>query len=166
MLTKHQWGLVAFIWGKLTGNTKIAVLEWNLKMVNSRLQQHLTRATEVTYEALVVPTIDKLITATMIHSNHHFYDKCPNGPLTRYVKLRAARAPGMPGTFSPHRLQRKPLVSDPGMQGTCVTHVPWCIWGSLISSGGENVPSIPGACAILNFCVSGKRPINRTNILD
>ena len=25
----------------------------------------------------------------------------PNGPLTRYVKLQVAHAPGMPGTFSP-----------------------------------------------------------------
>ena len=33
-----------------------------------------------------------------------------HGPLTRYVKLRAAHAPGMPGTFSLHRLQRKPHV--------------------------------------------------------
>ena len=29
-------------------------------------------------------------------------------------------------------LQRKPLVSDPGMHhGTCVMHVPWCMSGSL-----------------------------------
>ena len=26
---------------------------------------------------------------------------CGNGPLTRYVKLQVAHAPGMPGTFSP-----------------------------------------------------------------
>ena len=42
------------------------------------------------------------------------------GPLARYVKLRGAHEPGMPGTFPP------PLdVSDPDMHhGTCVTHVP------------------------------------------
>ena len=45
-------------------------------------------------------------------------------------------------------LQRKPLVSDPGMHhDTCVTHVPWCMSVSLTCGGGENVPSIPGACA-------------------
>ena len=34
--------------------------------------------------------------------------------------------------FPRHRFQRKPLVIDPGMHhGTCVTHVPWCISGSL-----------------------------------
>ena len=52
-----------------------------------------------------------------------------NGPLTRYVKLPLAHAPGMPGTFSP-----PPRVSDPDMHhGTCVTHVPWCMPGSLTS---------------------------------
>ena len=52
-----------------------------------------------------------------------------HGPLARYVKLRVAHVPGMPGTFSP-----PPLISDPDMhRGTCVTHVPGCMPGSLIS---------------------------------
>ena len=56
--------------------------------------------------------------------NHSSY-----GPLTRYLKLRAAHAPGMPRTFSPPL-----LVSDPDMHhGTCLTHVPWCMPGSLTS---------------------------------
>ena len=51
------------------------------------------------------------------------------GPLTRNVKLWVAHAPRMPGTFSP-----PPRVNDPGMHhGTCVTHVPWCMPGSLTS---------------------------------
>ena len=50
--------------------------------------------------------------------------------------------------FLRRRVQRKPLVSDPGMHhGTCVTHMPWCMTGSLTRGGGENVPGIPGACA-------------------
>ena len=50
--------------------------------------------------------------------------------------------------FSRHRLQRKLLVSDPGMHhGSCVTHVPWCMSGSLTRGDGENVPGIPDACA-------------------
>ena len=49
------------------------------------------------------------------------------GPLARYVKLRVAHAPRMPGTFSPPS-----RVSDPDMHhGTCITHVPWCMPGSL-----------------------------------
>ena len=51
-----------------------------------------------------------------------------------------------------HRLQRKSLVGDSGMHhGTCVTHVPWCMSGSLTRGGWENVPGIPGACATRNF---------------
>ena len=51
------------------------------------------------------------------------------GSLTRYVKLQVAHAPGMPGTFSP-----SPQVSDTDMHhGTCLTHVPWCMPGSLTS---------------------------------
>ena len=47
--------------------------------------------------------------------------------------------------FPRHRLQRKRLVNDPDMHhGTCVTHVPWCMSGSLTRGGEENVPGIPG----------------------
>ena len=52
-----------------------------------------------------------------------------NGPLARYVKLLVAHAPGMPGTFSASL-----RISDPDIHhGTCVTHVPWCMPGSLTS---------------------------------
>ena len=61
--------------------------------------------------------------------------------------------------FSCHRLQRKPLVIDPGMHhGTCVTHVPWCMSGSLTHGGGENVPGIPGACATRKFTYLARGP--------
>ena len=75
------------------------------------------------------------------------------GPLARYVDLRVAHAPVMPGTFSP-----PPRVSDSNMpHGTCVTHVLWCMSGSLTSGFlwcRENVPGILGACAtaILRVC--------------
>ena len=83
----------------------------------------------------------------------------PTGPLTRYVKLWFAHAPGMLGTFSRHRLQRKPLVSDPDVHhGTCVMHVPWCTSGSLSRGGRENVPGIPGTCATRNFTYLARGP--------
>ena len=51
----------------------------------------------------------------------------------------------MPGTFSP-----SPQVSDPDMHhGTCVTHVPWCMPGSLYSNffwnwrRGKTFPAFP-----------------------
>ena len=60
-------------------------------------------------------------------------------------KIAVAHAPGMPGTFSPS-LQ----VSDPDMHhGTCVTHVPWCMPGSLTSGflwnwrRGKMFPAFP-----------------------
>ena len=44
--------------------------------------------------------------------------------------------------------------------GTCVTHVPWCMSGSLVPDGGENVPGIPGACApaIFSYLARGPSP--------
>ena len=68
-----------------------------------------------------------------------------HGPLNRYVKLRVAHAPGMPGTLSPPQ-----RVSDLDMHhGTCVTHVPSCMLGSLTSDflwnrwRGETFPAFP-----------------------
>ena len=68
--------------------------------------------------------------------------------------MAVAHAQGMPGTFSRerHRLQRKPIVSDPGMRhGTCVTHVPWFMSRSPTRAGRINVTGIPSACATRNF---------------
>ena len=80
-------------------------------------------------------------------------------PLTRCVKLMVAHAPGLRERFPRHRLQRKPLVSDPGIHhGTCATHVPWCLSGLLTRGGGENVPGIPGACATRNFTYLARGP--------
>ena len=66
--------------------------------------------------------------------------------------------------FPRHRLQRKPSVSDPGMHhGTCVTHVPWCMSGSLTRGAGKNVPGIPGSCATHNFAYLARGPCHRTS---
>ena len=83
--------------------------------------------------------------------------------LTRYIKLRFAHVPGMPGTFSP-----PPRVSDPDMHhGTCETHVTWCIPGSLtigflwnrrrgkLSRNSRHMRNP-------QFYVSGKRPMRKT----
>ena len=51
-----------------------------------------------------------------------------------------------------HRLQRLHPVSDPVIHhGPCMAHVLWCTLESLFRGGGENVPSISGACATLTF---------------
>ena len=63
--------------------------------------------------------------------------------------------------FPRHRRQRKPLVSDSGMHhATCVTHVPWCMSGSLTIGYGANVARIPGACAARNFAYLPRDPRN------
>ena len=75
-----------------------------------------------------------------------------NAPWASYQirKIAGCACAGNAGNVSPRRqFQRKPLVSDPGMHhGTCVTHVPWCMSGSLTCDDGENVPGIPGACVL------------------
>ena len=85
------------------------------------------------------------------------------GPLIRYVKLRVAHAPGMPGTFSP-----PPRVSDPGMHhGTCVTQVPWCIpgvSGSIWSRWRGKRSRHSRHMHNPQFYVCGKRPMVTTGV--
>ena len=74
--------------------------------------------------------------STLLNDIMHNY-RLFNGPFARYVILRVAHAPGMPGTFSP-----PPLVSDSGMHhGRGVAHVPWCMPGSLTSSRWRGIRS-------------------------
>ena len=80
-----------------------------------------------------------------------------HGPLTYNYGLRMRW--GCRERFPRHRLQRKPLVSDPGMHhDTCVKHVPWCMSGSLTRDDGKNVPGIPDAWATLNFMYLARGP--------
>ena len=75
----------------------------------------------------------------------------PQQPWASYQirKIAGCACAGNAGNVFPcRRFQGNPLISDPGMHhGTCVTHVPWCMSGSLTCGNGENVPGIPGACA-------------------
>ena len=69
--------------------------------------------------------------------------------------------------FPHHRLQRKQLVSDPGMHhGMCVTHVSWCMSGSLTHGGGENAPRHSWRMRNPQFYVSVKRPTKRWNVIN
>ena len=91
----------------------------------------------------------------------HTYDNWMSyGPLARNLRLRVALASGMPGKFSP-----PPRKSDLDMHhGTCVTHVPWCISGSLSSGflwSRWRVRRSRHSRRMRNpqFYVSGKRPM-------
>ena len=75
--------------------------------------------------------------------------------------MRVRHAPGMPGTFPRHRLQRKLLVSDPSMHHA--THVSWCMSGSL-THGGRGKRSRRKCNP--QFNVSGKRPMVFSVLLD
>ena len=55
--------------------------------------------------------------------------------------------------------------------GTCVTHVPWCMPGSLINisfevGGGENVPGIPSACATRSFTCLVRGPLSQEDNIN
>ena len=70
-------------------------------------------------------------------------------------KLAGAHAPGMPGTYS-----SLPRVSDPDLHhGTCVTHVPWCMPGSLTSGflwsrrWGKTFPAFPTHAQYAILCI-------------
>ena len=80
-------------------------------------------------------------------------------------KIAGAHAPGMLGTFS-----QPPRVSDPVMHhGTCVTHAPWCMPGSLSSgfllSRWRGKRSRHSRCMRNpHFYVYGKRPMEATTL--
>ena len=96
----------------------------------------------------------------------HFFTRALHGPHTRYVKLWVAHAPGILGTLSPTS-----QISNPDMHhGTYVTHVPWCMSGSLTS--GFLWSRWRGKCSrhfrcMCNpqFYVFVKRPMGRRYVL-
>ena len=87
-----------------------------------------------------------------------------NGFLSQWApcQIRKLRVVHVPGMFSP-----PPRVSDPDMHhGTCVTHVPWCMLGSLTS--GFLWSRWQGKCSRHSqrmrnpqFYISGKRPMGQ-----
>ena len=83
-----------------------------------------------------------------------------HGPLTRYVKLQVAHAPGMSGTFSPAAdFKRNRQLAIP----TCITARAWrtcrdACRDRLPAVTGKTFPAFP-AHAHPQFCVSGKRPM-------
>ena len=85
-------------------------------------------------------------------------------PLARYIRLRVARAPGMPGTFSPPLRVRHSTMHH----STCVTHVPWWMPGSL--TNGYLWSRWRGKCTRHSrrmrnprFHISNKRPLVETH---
>ena len=73
--------------------------------------------------------------------------------LSQIRKIAGYACAGNAGNVSPPPTSKETAnVCNPGMHhGTCVTHVPWCMSGSLTRGVGGNVPAILGACATHNF---------------
>ena len=96
-----------------------------------------------------------------IHYHHHNVCNCSCMgllPDTKYCGLRMRQE--CRERFPRHQLQRIPLVSNPGMHhGTCVTHVPWCMSGSLTRCGRGKRSRHSRRMRNPQLCVSGKRPI-------
>ena len=84
------------------------------------------------------------------------------GRLTRYVTLRVAHAPGMPGTFSPPPTSKEIAsyrfrhASRHVRDARAVMHV-----GIDNPRWLGNVPGIPGACATRNFTYLARGPLLR-----
>ena len=97
----------------------------------------------------VIPALIYNIFMNVANTIHSWTGPVPSWASYQIRKLAGCACAGNAGNVFPRRrFQRKLLVSDPGMHhGTCVTHVPWCMSGSLTCGDGENVPGIPGACA-------------------
>ena len=80
--------------------------------------------------------------------------------LTRYVKLRVAHAPGMPGTFPRHRgLAIPPCITTHAWRTCCDTLPGSFTSGSLWSGWREKRSRHSRRMRNLQFYVSGKRPI-------
>ena len=127
-------------------------------------QQHISHLKALLSLAEWLAALSNHLVISVPESQHYpNFPKFEHGPLTRYVKLWIAHAPGMPGKFSP-----PPWVSDPGMHhGTCVTHVPWCIPGSLtvgfLWSRWRGKRSWHSRCMRNPHLTSGKRPMHSQN---
>ena len=136
-------------WNKCSMRSDVTCASLCLKSV----VQDLMKLTEKNHESFASMALRENSQDSLTKGQQ--FGKCSHGPLTRYVILRVAH--GL--SFLRHRLQRKPLCSDPGMHhGTCVTHVSWCMSGSLTRGGRENIPGILGACATRNFTYLARGP--------
>ena len=83
---------------------------------------------------------------------------CHHGPLARYVKLRIAHAPGMPGTFSPATAgQRSRYASRHVRHARAVMHVGIASQQFPLKSEAEKRSRHSRRMRNPQFCVSGKR---------
>ena len=105
--------------------------------------------------------IRDLATVGYVFEDACIYARYHNFPLIcAFYQIR--KIAGCWESFSRHRLQRKPLVSDPGMHhGACITHVPWCMSGSLPAVAGKTLQEFPAHAqpAIVRIWQEARGPV-------
>ena len=160
----YEWYIFAFVWNLCLDQTVYSRHTWfiiNLAYSGGSRSGCVLRDTKgAHYISCAAVPLSAHQAAIGTHQKHAFVWHLDYEPLARYVKLRVAHAPGMLGTFSPSL-----RVSDPDMHhGTCLTHVPWCMPGSLTSGflwsrwrGKRSRHS--RSMRNPQFYVSGKRPM-------
>ena len=147
----HKWATER-LWMKLT----VRILEWTFHFYHSRLSYNM-RFTDADFSNVGSHRIfwfnylNKVLLLCLLELLGFIF--VTFRPWTSYQirKFASYACTGNAGTFSPPTTSKETRVSHNGIHhGTCVTHVPWCMSGSLTRGGGENIPGIPGACATRN----------------
>ena len=159
MLTSYWWGSqrvpiywsVWWVWNHTFYYCHISQGQWIdalfMKSTCYWLQDHFTDdfCSKFEFDGKLICYVLHLYVITTIFYTCHDMIFAVSWASCQIRKIAGAHAPGMPGTFSP-----SPQVSDPDMHhGTCVTHVPWCMPGSLTSSflwnrrRGKTFPAFP-----------------------
>ena len=88
------------------------------------------------------------------------FGKWCHGPLTRYVKLRTAHAPRMPGTFSPPLTSKETSSLRPRHAWRHVRHVRAVMHAGIANPRWREKRSRHSRCTRnLLFYISGKRPL-------
>ena len=109
---------------------------------------------------LIINTVRQNANGISLHNVNGRQIICRYGPLTRYVKLQVAHAPGMLGTFSPDAdFKWNRLLAIPA----CITARAWrtcrdACRDRLLAVTRKTFPAFP-AHAHPQFSVSGKRPM-------
>ena len=134
---------VLFVFISLTVNPDAWLFSISRKMC--ALCQERIQLLKPNLSVSVLACLRRLHWSSTILTQEVHHDTMGHGPLSRYVKLRVALAPGTSGTFSP-----PPRVSDPDMHhGTCRGFL-WSRWREKRSRHSRLMHNP-------QFCLSGKR---------
>ena len=96
---------------------------------NTKRKPNRLSSSSIHFIKIVIPILLFIALVACVIYFAHFGEWPYTWASCQIRQIGGAHAPGIPGAFSP-----QPEASDPDMHhGTCVTHVPWCMPGSLTS---------------------------------